>query len=329
MITLTEPQNNTTVTLLKQKHLDYIRNPQSFPTTKIDWLNLMETQEDQSFPEPLRFAYEPQVDGEIVLMRQNGERLCYAAVGGEALISNLLIDEDYRWFAKVGEECSEVFCFRTDPRPPRMLRVDGISNVRDFGGFATEQGGRVRQELIYRTSEMDTHVQITERGKETLERELGIRLDVDIRGIKNEPRGPILNEEQVRWVNFPLAAYVDCFSEEQKKLYGESYALLAEEESYPLMIHCWGGIDRTGTWLYILGGMLGVSKDDLDLDYELSSFSRWGRRSRTSDQFLEFLRGLFQYGNSLQEACTAFMKSCGVTDGQLERIRQILLEEPK
>ena len=40
---------------------------------------------------------------------------------------------------KVGEECSEVFCFHTDPRPPRMLRVDGISNVRDFGGFATEK----------------------------------------------------------------------------------------------------------------------------------------------------------------------------------------------
>ncbi|MBE6633577.1 MAG: tyrosine-protein phosphatase [Ruminococcaceae bacterium] len=329
MISLIEPQNNATVTLLKQKHLDYIRNPQSFPTAKIDWLNLMETQEDQSFPEPLRFAFSPRVDGEIVLIRQNGERRVYPAVAGEAYLSNLLIDEDYRWYARIGEECSELFRFHTDPQAPRMLRVDGISNVRDFGGFATEQGGRVRQGLIYRTSEMDTHVQITEQGKQTLEQELGIRLDVDIRGIKNEPRGPILNEARVKWVNFPLAAYADCFSEEQKKLYGESYALLAREESYPLMIHCWGGIDRTGTWLYILGGMLGVSKNDLDLDYELSSFSRWGRRSRSSDQFMEFLRELYRYGNSLQEACASFMRACGVTEEQLERIRRILLEEPK
>ena len=104
-----------------------------------------------------------------------------------------------------------------------MLYVDGISNVRDFGGFYTDCGKRVKQELIYRTSEMDTHVQITEAGIRTLEDELGIKLDIDIRGIKNEPRGPILNEEKVRWLNFPLAAYVDCFTDEQLKLYGECY----------------------------------------------------------------------------------------------------------
>ena len=327
MISLITPEQGANVRLLREKHLDYIRNPQSFPTTKIDWLNLMETQEDKSFPEPLRFAFSPAEDGEIVLIRENGTRMTYPAVAGVAYITNLLIDETYKWFVQIGDQCSETFVFHTDAQVPRMLYVDGISNVRDFGGFMTGCGKRVRQEMIYRTSELDTHVQITQKGMRTLEDELGIRLDMDIRGIKDEPRCPILDEEKVKWLNYPLAAYVDCFTEEQMKLYGESFEPLTQTESYPLIIHCWGGIDRTGTWLYILGGMLGVSEDDLSLDYELSSFSRWGRRSRVSEQFLEFRNGLRRFGDDLQEACTGFMRACGMSDGQLQTIRELLLED--
>ena len=329
MISLLKPENNSTVVLLKEKHINYINSPESFPTTKVDWLNLMETQVDQSYPEPLCFAFLPKTDGEIVLTDSKGRERCYAAEEGEAKISNLLIDEEYSWFVRIGEERSETYSFRTDAQAPRMLFVDGISNVRDFGGFAAGEGKRIRQEMVYRTSEMDTHVQITEKGIDTLENELGIRADLDIRGIKDEPRCPVLNEEKVKWVNFPLAAYVDCFTEEQLKLYGESYKLLLEEENYPMIVHCWGGIDRTGTWLYILGGMLGVSEDDLGLDYEMSSFSRWGRRSRVSDQFKEFLGGLYKYGDSLKEACEGFMRACGLSDGDMDKIRELLIEEVK
>ena len=128
MISLITPKNNATVQLLQQRHLDYIHNPQSFPTSKIDWLNLMETQEDKSYPEPLRFAYEPQVDGEIVLICKNGQQKSYPAVAGEAYLNNLLIDESYQWFVRIGNECSETYSFHTDPQAPRMLYVDGISN---------------------------------------------------------------------------------------------------------------------------------------------------------------------------------------------------------
>ena len=327
MISLIAPENNSTVVLLKQKHLNYIASPESFPTTKIDWLNLMETQEDSSYPEPVRFAFEPSVDGEVILTDSKGRSIVYPAISGESFATNLLIDEEYVWSVRAGEDCSEEYRFRTDAQAPRMLYVEGISNVRDFGGFDAGEGKRIRQEMIYRTSEMDTHVQITEKGIATLENELGIKTDIDIRGIKNEPRCPVLNEQKTRWVNYPLAAYVDCFTEEQLKLYGESYKLLTDNENYPMIVHCWGGLDRTGTWLYILGGMLGVSEDDLGLDYEMSSFSRWGRRSRVSDQFKEFLGGLYKYGDSLGEACESFMKACGLSDDDLLRIREILIEE--
>ena len=329
MISLITPKNDSIVKLLKEKHLNYIKSPESFPTAKVDWLNLMETQEDQSYPEAVRFAFEPSVDGEVVLTDTKGRSAVYPATAGEAFVTNLLIDEEYVWIVRTKNETSEEYRFRTDPQAPRMLYVDGISNVRDFGGFAAGEGKRIRQGMIYRTSEMDTHVQITEKGIDTLENELGIKTDIDIRGIKNEPRCPVLNEEKVRWVNYPLAAYVDCFTEEQMRLYGESYKLLTERNNYPIIIHCWGGIDRTGTWLYILGGMLGVSEQDLGLDYEMSSFSRWGRRSRVSDPFKDFLRGLYKYGDDLQAACEEFMRSCGLTDAELSVIRELLIEQKK
>ena len=181
--------------------------------------------------------------------------------------------------------------------------------------------------MIYRTSELDSHVSITPVGIRTLEDELGIRLDLDLRGIKDEPRCPILDQTKVKWLNYPIAAYADCFSEEQIRLYGESYRILPDKSLYPMICHCWGGIDRTGTWLYILGAMLGVSEDDLGLDYEFSSFSRWNRRSRRSEQFQEFLKEFRKYGNTLQECGEGFMKAGGLTDAELERIRSILLEE--
>ncbi len=327
MLTLLKPENGSTVTLLSRKHLDYIREPKNDPTSKVDWLNLRVTQDDLSFPEPLCFSFSPAVSGTILLRDPSGRVKKIQAENGSAAVDNLLIDATYTWTVEANGETSSSFTFHTDPTPPRLLRVDGISNVRDFGGFRTTDGKRIRQGRVYRTSELDTHVNITPEGIRTLEDELGIRADLDLRGIKDEPRCPILNRDRVKWLNFPLAAYVDCFTDEQIRLYGESFRVLTDENLYPMICHCWGGIDRTGTWLYILGAMLGVSEDDLGLDYEFSSFSRWNRRSRRSDQFVEFLNGLRKFGDTLPEMGAGFMKAGGLTDADLDIIRNLLLED--
>lgn len=329
-LTLQTPAHGAAVSLLREKHLDYIANPRNDPTSKVDWLALREVQDDLSTPEPLRFSYIPPIDGEILLTDGDGETRTVPAFDGEAWVQNLKIGTEYVWSVRVFDgdrntvAVSEPRTFRTDPQVPRMLSVDGISNVRDFGGFETANGQKIRQGLLYRTSELDTHVSVTKEGRRILEADLGVRVDLDLRGIKDEPRGPTL-DRRVRWVNFPLAAYAEIFTEEQVRRYGESYSLLTDPENFPMIVHCWGGIDRTGCWLYILGGMLGVSEDDLGLDYEMSSFSRWGRRSRRSEQFTAFREGLLAYGDGLQSACVGFMKAGGLTDADLDRIRANLL----
>ena len=327
MIKLLSPANGSTVTQHNERHREYIREPKNDPTERVDWLNLKATGMDLSYPEPIRLSFSPAVSGTVVLRDPDGKEQSIPAANGCAEVTNLLIGATYTWYVQTARETSDIFTFRTDPQPPRLLYVDGISNVRDIGGFRTADGFLVRQGRIYRSSELDTHVAVTPAGIRTLEDELGIRADLDLRGIKNEPHCPILDQTKVKWLNFPVAAYVDCFSDEQIKIYGESYRVLTDESLYPMICHCWGGIDRTGTWLYILGAMLGVSEDDLGLDYEFSSFSRWNRRSRRSDQFVEFLNGLRRFGDTTKEMGTGFMKAGGLSDTEIDTIRKLLLEE--
>lgn len=327
MITLLTPADGSTVTQHNERHREYIREPKNDPTEKVDWLNLKATGRDLSYPVPVRLTYSPAVPATVILRGPDGRETPVPAADGCAEVTNLLIGATYTWFVRTGEETSEAFTFRTDAQPPRLLSVDGISNVRDFGGFPTTDGNRVRQGMLYRTSEMDTHVSITPDGIRTLEDELGVRTDLDLRGIKDEPRGPVLDTSRVEWINYPVAAYADCFTDDQLRIYGDSYRVLTDADRYPMICHCWGGIDRTGTWLYILGAMLGVSEDDLGLDYEFSSFSRWNRRSRRSEQFQEFLRGLRKFGETTRESGKGYMKAAGLTDGDLDAIRALLLEQ--
>lgn len=327
MIELQSPKSGETVLLLRDEHLAYIEKPSDFPAEKVDWLNLRQGKTDTAFPRPVRFSFLPAADGEIVV-RQKGSEATFTvkAMAGEGELYNLLAGVEYEWFVRVGDEISETRSFRTDPQAPRMLLVEGIRNVRDFGGWLTADGRRVRQGLLYRTSEMDTHCELTPAGAEILYG-LGMRTDLDIRGIKDEYRGPVLDTDRVRWVNLPMAAYGEIDTEEQRARYRESYDLLLNPENYPIMCHCWGGIDRTGCWFYILGAMLGISEDDLALDYELSSFCCWNRRSRTSEQFGEFLAVLRRYGDTVREGAVGFLKACGVTEVEMERLRDFLLEE--
>ena len=52
------------------------------------------------------------------------------------------------------------------------------------------------------------------------------------------------------------------------------FEVLADESNYPVYIHCNAGADRTGTAVFLINGLLGVSEADIIRDYELTSFSK-------------------------------------------------------
>ena len=71
-------------------------------------------------------------------------------------VDNLEIGRDYTWavYAQAGGRilARATGGFRTDPTPPRLLRVDGAGNVRDLGGRVGLDGRRIRQGLVFRSA---------------------------------------------------------------------------------------------------------------------------------------------------------------------------------
>jgi len=82
-------------------------------------------------------------------------------------VVNLQIGAQYFWkvIAKKSDSVlavSAVRAFTTSPSTPRWLCVPGITNVRDMGGWRLSGNRHIRQGLIYRSSEMNGHVDITD-----------------------------------------------------------------------------------------------------------------------------------------------------------------------
>ena len=102
--------------------------------------------------------------------------------------------------------------------------------------------------------------------------------------------------------------------------------MFADPENYPIYYHCWGGADRTGTYAFLLGSILGMSDEDLAMDYELTSLSVWGCRSQDGEGFRAVLDGIAPYGRTAKERAENFLMEQGVTMEQIESIRTILLE---
>ena len=318
MIKLITPKNNSTISLLRKEHIDFIADPTAAECVCLS---------DASFPAPAVFSFEPPIDAEIILPDSHGRQTTVKAKNGQAKAYNLLIGEKYSWRVKCGLMTSEEHCFFTDPTPPRMLYAEGISNLRDIGGFETTDERLIKQGMVYRSTESDKNYSITENGRNTLINELGIKTELDVRGINGEATASAFPRDKIKRLNIPLSAYGEIFNEQQMAAYKSAFELFAVPSSYPILIHCQSGMDRTGTLIFILGALVGADEGDLMLDYEMSSFSTWGRRSRTSPEFSEFLDKLHSYGASARQAAEGFLTACGVTNDNLKRIRDILTEE--
>ena len=189
------------------------------------------------------------------------------------------------------------------------------------------RAGKIRQGLLYRGSEFEIHSHPTEAGAAAI-RALRIRTDLDLRG---EAKGKVLFPTSalfgMKYILLPSVPYTHVFSEKYRKNTRRFFTILAQKKNYPIYAHCWGGADRTGTLFFLLGAFLGMSKEELIYEYEFTSLSCWGTRTRNHPPFMEFLRTFEALnGNSYEEKATFFLHSIlGLTEKQTDTIKDIFV----
>lgn len=333
MTKLISPPNNSTVMLLSQEQRDFINHSHIYESHQdtlkpLDWLHLERIdKEDYSISQSVLFLFESDSKHCLFMLSDNSlfKNSIIKEIDTEKLsISNLKTNTTYFW--KVNN--SEVFTFTTENAPPRFISVDGLSNVRDLGGWNTLDGHKIRQGCIYRGCEMDIHHTITDKGINTMLHELNIHTDLDLRmEVLNKrfdsPLGNI-----VKFYLIPISAYKDFMlnTPEAKGMAYQLFSILSDAQNYPIYFHCWGGADRTGTLSFLLNAVLGVTYDDLILDYELTSLSIWGKRSHKDKLFVEFINELNSFnGQTINEKVESFLQSCNINNEIIANLRKNLI----
>ena len=338
-IKLIYPEDGEVVSLLTQMHKDFYKTNGNKDSTlaKFDYMNLWRQGVDHSFGEPVKFQWEcsQKATLHISLKKDFSEYTAYDTEDNCAEVYNLMIGKIYYWrVCALDGTLSQTRYFITEDIPPRWIKasesaiktdnVRGVTNIRDLGGWKCENGKKIKQGLIFRGSEMDDHCTLTESGKNILLKDLKIKTDYDLRfSDLPSPLG-----DSVKLIRIPLRGTYGRISE-FKDNFRDMLSVFADEDNYPIYIHCWGGADRTGTLLFLLCALLGMSEEDLFLEYEFTSFSVWGPRSSDSELFTEFKNALSEYGTDNDNLVTKsknFVLSTGITEEQIEKFKSILLE---
>ncbi len=344
MIELQSPANGETVSILTDIQKDFIRN-RSFEKLRandeelVDWLGLKQNMEgENSAPLPVEFKWTSDDKSRLNFVLQIATDRSFEhpvrrilARKQEASVFNLENGRQYFWRVFIEDtppDDAEVRSFQTAMDIPRWIFIDGCTNVRDCGCWTTASGRRIRQGLLYRGSEFNRHHAVTPAGRYALVHDLHLKTDIDIRGATEIHDGfvPPLDENGIKWVNITVEPYGEIDKPIWRKQYREYFTFLSNPDIYPAYCHCWGGADRTGTTSFLLGALLGMSDEDLILDYELTSCAIYGARKRNFKLFNDMLNVLDRYpGGSFAEKGTAYLKDIGVEDKSLDAIRSIFL----
>ncbi|MBN2035385.1 MAG: tyrosine-protein phosphatase [Chitinispirillaceae bacterium] len=250
---------------------------------------------------------------------------------------NLKIGTTYYWQIRVNDSdgtarTTNRLSFSTPMLWPRMIYLDGTTNVRDIGGRKNKDGTMIRQGLFYRSAEFNQNHVLTEKGMQQV-MDLGIACEIDLRNDFENPR-PVL-PPSVHYFR-PQGPDGGGLSAYQYGLryngpqYRDVFREIARKENYPVICHCRAGADRAGTVTALLEAILGCTEQQINENYVWTSLSVYGLRDSadfTWEQFITEIKSHDQtYGSLLTGACNYLMRQ-GLTMDEIHSIRAVLLGE--
>lgn len=105
-----------------------------------------------------------------------------------------------------------------------------------------------------------------------------------------------------------------------RKEFGEVFHLLARESTYPVLLHCHRGKDRTGVVAALLQELLGVSRDVIYADYMRSVEVGPGPENEVERGWLNIIFNAVDHAGGIE----AYLQSAGVTPEEQATIRRLL-----
>ena len=100
-----------------------------------------------------------------------------------------------------------------------------------------------------------------------------------------------------------------------------------------MYFHCIAGADRTGSLAFILEAVLGVSEQEIEMDYEHTFYPGMKNfQGAAWKSYQDLKKGIMKYGkesDSLQKCAELYLLDCGITPEEIEKFRSIMLEADK
>lgn len=225
-------------------------------------------------------------------------------------------------------------CFTTIGQV-HMLKIDGLKNVRDLGGWLTPNG-KIKYGLLFRGCELDDTgggVELTHEGKKELFDRIRIKTDIDLRTDVGNTKSPI--GTLVDYNCYPIQPYDTGLKDTITKGLIKSIFEKIEEKlskSNAIYFHCQGGRDRTGTLAFLILGVLGVSESDIAKDYELTEFAYASYKAdnpNTSRKFAQYV-SMVSYiktfnGVTFNDKIISYLLSIGISQATINNIKSYMV----
>ncbi len=178
---------------------------------------------------------------------------------------------------------------------PRIIALEGVHNFRDFGGWRTQDGLQVKNDLLFRSGHLS---RCTPKDRQMIDR-LGLQTIADLRqpgertrepnqlpanapatiletrhgGYEEAPHLQFLRESDLSVASvqaYMMSAYQRIPMEEHhQQIFTSVFKKLREGK--PLLIHCAAGKDRTGILAALILTALGVDQAQVIEDYLLTN----------------------------------------------------------
>ena len=348
-LSIVAPKDGATVPTLKAGQKVYLSGPRAERFVRMDnAADRAKLVAMGSTQRPVKLEWQGETNAvyELSIAADGGEEELFVLTNRvTAYVTNLKLATCYRWMVRqegTGESAHGSFV--TEPQAPRLLRAGGVGNFRDLGGWRTVDGRRVKEDMIFRSAGLrfsskskggflKTRIElgarrVTDAGIRTLHDEFGIKTDLELRTPQETAgmNGTLLGAD-VRWACISFAAY-DFIDNpiRGREPFAKIFRIFTKAESYPVLMHCSGGRDRTGTLAFLLNGLLGVSEDDLCRDWEASVFSDPGMKFTSSHilRLIDYLKTM--PGESLKDRIEAYVRSCGISSDEIASFRALMLE---